>query len=392
VDILLIRRDILRKLLLILIVLLTMMLSFGTSAERINTISLQDANKTMLANNSSIKQLDYSLIQSRKQYDDAVESAQGVGLEAIKRKLAGFNMELDTYAEIMMTKQRDYYPKMMQNYVFTAFGNRTITENSLKSGLRGLYQALLAASWDYDIKDRKFQLEKTKYGQQKDKFNNGMISKIELEAADYNLLQASMALDSAKRNRQNVSRLFNSYIGVDINIQYDTIEFNGPMANISLKPLDTYVSDALKWRLEIKSMQNDIELKQLDMSILQPGLTIADLNRQYHSDERSIAMSNPELEKKKYELEAEIKNAYVDVTKEQSNIKKLENALANQKRQLDKLRLQADAGYAAPLAITEMQIAIDELSNSYNLEIFTFNTKLVKLNNAAGYGPAYNTR
>lgn len=95
------------------------------------------------------------------------------------------------------------------------------------------------------------------------------------------------------------------------------------------------------------------------------------------------------LEKARYDVENNIKSAYIDVIKEKDNMDNLMATLNMQKRNFERLKARYEQGFIPETVIEEMELAIEELQNGVNLTVYNYNTKKMKLEEAAGLGPAY---
>ncbi|KPU27426.1 hypothetical protein TR13x_04975 [Caloranaerobacter sp. TR13] len=381
-----------RRLLSILIVLTIIISGFYINAEKENVITFEKAKLELIKNNRTLKKLDYIQRKAQLQYNKAVIASKNIDISGLKEELAKFFMKLDKYDEMLMIMQRDFFPKQMKYYWLSSYDNKIITEKSLIIGLRDLYLALYNAKFDINIKQEKLNLAKEKYNQDKTKYMQGLITENELEEVNYSLQKAEKELIIAKRDLENITRSLNSYIGVPLNTTYDEVIFKENLRYMDLKPVEYYIEKALNERLEIKNLEKQIELKELEKSILEKNdvhKIYTQARKDHENVVRDIQNLNLKLEKAKYEIENEIKTAYIDIKKEVNNLNNLQRMLQLQKRKLKALKSQYYQGMIPKIYIKELEISIKEMENSLKIIKYNYNTKMLKLEYASGIGPAY---
>lgn len=364
------------------------------NGENSNVISYDKAKNIMISNNRTIKNL---AIEERKMflnYNSVIQNTKNIKTDGITYEFGGmeFFFEFDDYTKLNLSVAKEYAPAELKYYWNTVENNKIITEKSLALGLRDLYFGLMQSDNNYDIAQKRFQLAKNKHDINQLKFNQGLITKLDLEESEYELIKAEKSVDEAKRNRDNMTRSLNSMLGVDISTEYNTVEFNELKRDLSLKPLEYYIEKALAERLEIKSIEEELRLKGLKKEIFEKSKLFKksySLMEEYEDLNLEIEALEAKMEKAKYDIENEIKKAYIEIKNDLNNIESTTELIKMQKRTLDKLKTQYESGFIPKTVLDEMEIGIDELENMKELVIYGFNTKIMKLEEAAGLGPAY---
>lgn len=364
------------------------------NGENSNVISYDKAKNIMISNNRTIKKL---AIEERKMflnYNSVIQNTKNIKTDGITYEFGGmeFFFEFDDYTKLNLSVAKEYAPAELKYYWNTVENNKIITEKSLALGLRDLYFGLMQSDNNYDIAQKRFQLAKNKHDINQLKFNQGLITKLDLEESEYELIKAEKSVDEAKRNRDNMTRSLNSMLGVDISTEYNTVEFNELKRDLSLKPLEYYIEKALAERLEIKSIEEEHRLKGLKKEIFEKSKLFKksySLMEEYEDLNLEIEALEAKMEKAKYDIENEIKKAYIEIKNDLNNIESTTESIKMQKRTLDKLKTQYESGFIPKTVLDEMEIGIDELENMKELVIYGFNTKIMKLEEAAGLGPAY---
>jgi outer membrane protein TolC len=245
---------------------------------------------------------------------------------------------------------------------------------------------------DIEIVKRKFELAQNKHSINQLKYEQGLIIMQELDESEFELLKAEKAVDEANRNRENMVRSLNSMLGVEISTVYETVKFDELSRELTFKPLEYYLEKALNERLEIKNIEEELRLKELKKSIFTGSRLFGksySLEEQYEDLELEIEVLKVKLEKAKYDIENEIKKAYIAINEDLHSLESTTETIKMQRRTLDKLKTQYERGFIPKILLDEMEIGIDELENAKELVIYSYNTKIMKLEEAAGLGPAY---
>lgn len=381
---------------LVSIALVVSMLGFLVQAkgENSNVINYDKANNLMISNNRTLKNL---AVEERKMflnYNSVIQNTKNIKTDGVTVKIGREELffEFDDYTKLNLSIAKEYTPAELRFYWNKVIDSKTVTEKSLSLGLRDIYLGLMKADKDCDIAQKKYQLAKNKHEINQLKFNQGLITGLDLEESEYELLKAEASMDEARRNRENMVRTFNSMMGVDISIDYDTIQFDEFKRNLVLKPLDYYIEKALAERNEIKSIEEELRIKELKKEIFEKSKLFNksySLMEQFEDLELEIEALKVKLEKARYDVENEIKKAYIEVMSDLNTIESTTETIKLQKRNLDKMKIQYERGFITKTILDEMEIGIEELENAKELVIYGFNTKIMKLEEAAGIGPAY---
>ncbi|MFZ5989646.1 MAG: TolC family protein [Bacillota bacterium] len=381
------------SIILIVFMLAVMLQSYAKDDSGIS-ISYDSARETMLKNNRTIKSLQLAERKAYYQYSSAVQGTKGINTEGFTTETPYGDMHISFPGDfqILLTKQKELYPLSMKYYWDMTNSRKLTTEKALELGLRDLYLGFMKAHRDYDMGLKKLELAKKKYNVSKLRFDQGHISKLEFEEAEYNLTKSQKDMEAAARSKENMLRTFNSYIGVPIDTGYDKVIYKELSSGLVLKPVDYYIEKALSERLEITSLMEEIKLKELHLSILKKNRAneiYVKIRKEYDDVSRELESLKIKLEKAKLDVEDDIKSAYIDIKKEGYNVKSMAETLNMQKRSYEKLESQYKQGLMPRIALDEMEIGLRELKNGFDLVVYGYNTKLMKLNEAAGIGPAY---
>jgi len=386
----------LKKIVSIALIFFTLVFVFQTNAQEkeAKSISYNSAAEIMLKNSNTIKKQKQSEKKAFFQYNNFIQSSRGISTDGmtVDTPFGEMKFKYPKNLQVLLMMRREFYPVQMKYGWDMAVKGSGITESALKTGLRDLYLGFMKADMDYDLGLKKLDLAVRKYEISKLKLERGLISQIEFDEAEYEYLKAQKDSDASKRNRENMQRSLNSFLGVPVDTVYEKALYEEMNIRNEIKSVDYYVEKALKERLETISPAEEIKLKELYMSISARNdahLIYTDIRKEYEKAADDIESLKVKLEKAKLDVENNIKSAYIDVKKESYNVQNMAKNVSMQKRSFDKMKSQYDQGLVPKIALDEYEIAIKELQNSFDLVVYMYNTKVMKLNEAAGLGPAY---
>jgi hypothetical protein len=364
------------------------------SGENSNSITYDKAKTTMIANNRTLKKLGFEERKMFLNYNSAIQNTKNLKTDGMTYNFGGreFFFEFDDYLKLDLTVMKEHMPEELKYYWAMIGKNKAVTEKALALGLRDLYLGLMKSDKDIEIVKRKFELAQNKHSINQLKYEQGLIIMQELDESEFELLKAEKAVDEANRNRENMVRSLNSMLEVEISTVYETVKFDELSRELTFKPLEYYLEKALNERLEIKNIEEELRLKELKKSIFTGSRLFGksySLEEQYEDLELEIEVLKVKLEKAKYDIENEIKKAYIAINEDLHSLESTTETIKMQRRTLDKLKTQYERGFIPKILLDEMEIGIDELENAKELVIYSYNTKIMKLEEAAGLGPAY---
>lgn len=376
----------------IVAVMLTFVLhSYATDESR---LSYDSGNEIMLKNSRTIIKQNLAVRKAFYQYNSSVQRTKGINTQWIdyETPFGKITIVYSPDIQVLFSKQTELLPAQMKYYWNLTDSSRKMTEKALSLGFRDLYLGFMKADSDYQMSLKKLELQKRKYEASKIKLEQGIISRIEFEEEEYNYLKAQKAVDAGKRNRENMQRSVNSYIGSPIDTHYDTLLYSEHTRNLKLQPLDYYFEKALKERLEIVSLVEEIEVKQKNLEVLTKARAneiYTEIRKEYADVSRELETLEVKLEQAKYDVENNIKSAYIDVKREGYNLRNMQETLNMQKRSYEMLKNQYEHGFISKITVDEVALGIEELQSNLDIVIYSYNTKIMKLENASGLGPAY---
>lgn len=351
--------------------------ALAASQNKVNKISISEAlSLAKLKNDEIVLQLKQMEYDYNRQMEDALTRAKEVDLKEAR----------DTNSRINSLRVRDLIPEQIKHNILSLDENIRKTEKSYITTVRQQYASLLSAKRNLDMQRQRYSIDADVYNLEYIKHKLGLITNLEMEEATYNYRKARLDIATAVVNYENACRNFNLYIGKPIDTFYDEVEFE-ELIETDLNDLDYYLDQAMKNRSEIKSLQRQIELRELEKSIIETDQmykNYTSLKEQHKNLETSISSLKLELERTVLDIKEEVKSAYNNVLKAKEAIEREERNLENNKKMLEITKAKYDIGKASRLDVKRAEINIIDGEYAIKTAIFNYNTQLMRLFYTAG--------
>lgn len=385
----------------LVILLLIMLVPSYAKVEKINVlteeksiISYDIAKDTLIKNNRTLKQKQLEERKTFYTYSDIAQISRGINTEGRNVSMFGmdFFISFPDDIQMLLTMQKEFMPFVQKFGWQMSVKEKELTKTVLILTLRDLYLGLYSASKNYDISEKKLELEKKKNSANNTRFENGLISRLEFEESQYQFLKAQKDFESVQRDLENMRRNFNSFLGISIDTEYEEFLFYELKRNIRIQPLEHYIEKALENRLELIVLKGQIEMAELQISIYEKNRvneTYTKVGKEYNEALRQLEKLEIQLKQAKIDIENEIKSAYIEVKKEGYNLQNLNETLNVQTKNYQRMQSQYKQGLVAKLVVDEIELGLEELKNGLDLSMYIYNTKIMKLQEAAGLGPAF---
>lgn len=351
--------------------------ALAASQNKVNKISISEAlSLAKLKNDEIVLQLKQMEYDYNKQMEDALTRAKEVDLKEAR----------DTNSRINSLRVRDLIPEQIKHNILSLDENIRKTEKSYITTVRQQYASLLSAKRNLDMQRQRYSIDADVYNLEYIKHKLGLITNLEMEEATYNYRKARLDIATAVVNYENACRNFNLYIGKPIDTFYDEVEYE-ELIETDLDDLDYYLDQAMKNRSEIKSLQRQIELRELEKSIIETDQmykNYTSLKEQHKNLETSISSLKLELERTVLDIKEEVKSAYNNVLEAKEAIEREERNLENNKKMLEITKAKYDIGKASRLDVKRAEINIIDGEYAIKTAIFNYNTQLMRLFYTAG--------
>ena len=383
-----------KKIVPLMIVLALLIAGAPSYAAGAGGISFDAAKSIMLENSRQLQKQDALVKEFDLHYNNALKSTKDIFYEGVYFSVGGVTgmrpYPIDT--QITLAKNRYFLSAQMKYYWLSAIDGKTVMTNGLTTGLRDLYTMLFSADDNVKVMKQKYDIAREVNAQNKARLQQGLITQLDMKQSQYNLDKAENDLNAAKRSRENAVRSFNAFLGVPVGATYTNIEEPNEDPIVRIDTAENYISSALEKRMEIIDLKRQIDLKRLEASVLQMFIMNAypaHIREDYNNALTEVKNLNLKLEIKKLAVQKEIKDAYVDVLNTYKSVKTMQGTLETQKKALANTEMRYKLGYITKDVLEQNRAAVNALENGYKAALYSYNTKVIKLNNASGIGPAY---
>lgn len=359
-------------------------------AENENVLTWQKAYTLLNKNSSVLSDLSEAEQERRKQYEEASAEAKNIDTKGRTINILGNEIRIgyDEATQMLMTQQKELYPEQMRFYWNVSQDTLKRTANSLVISLRSLYLGMYNAHINVKIKERKYEIARNLNDQNKLRLEKGMISELDALESAYNLDRAKAELEAAKRNRENILRSLNLFLNQEISTDYDDIMPESQYYTL-LRGFDYYLERALTYRAEIKQAEKQLVLLKKKKDIMERfplSMNTISIRKDYNNLLLDIEIQEAKLEQAMIDIEAEVKEAYVEAASAVKNMENMKKLFEIQKSNIEKIRKMYEKGMISKTALDQAEISYQEFCSSYDMTLFDCNTKLMKLIFISGTG------
>lgn len=380
----------------VFVILLSLIFLFTTysTAGVDNNISWQIAVVKLDKNNGTLLNMADSERMARRQYNDSLKRAKMINTAGMTINVMGTEKFIwyDPHTKMLLTQQKEFTPEQMRVSFENVRDSMRLTRNRLIIGLRDIYLGLYSAKNDMTIMQKKHELARKMYEQDEIRHKRGMISETDLAESDYNRLKAKAELKASKRNYDNMLRSFITYTGIEPDTTFDEIIYNEQYNEKRLKQSDYYTKKALQSRMEIVSLENQIMLLEKKLEIMDrisESLNITATRNDYKRTIADLEQLKVKAEAVRLEVEEGINEAYIMAADAEKKVIGMKKMLELQKGNIENMKERYQTGLISRTVLDQAQISYEEFKNSYDYALYDYNTTLMKLEFAAGIGPAY---
>ncbi len=383
-----------KRLIALTVTVAMLILPAGALAESRGPLTYDRSVAFMEMNSSTLKKLQRAEDDALRQYKSNVESAKNIDVNGFTFKYGNEEMYIHYGAEtkLMMIKMKELFPEQMKFSWEATRANRVITVNGLKASLRGVFFGVYNAQSDYQLKQKQLALAGEINRQDKIKQQKGMITDLEMEESDFNLLKAQKDADNAKRSYDNMVRSFNQFVGLPARDGFSQVSYEDELSHPVWKPVEDYIQMALENRFDMISIRSQIALKEQEKKIIESGYlykTSTTAQDEYERLLNDLEQLNLDLEGMRLSIINEIENAYVDVIRTGKSVDNLNNTLKLQRSSHANMQARFESGMISKNILTQSELGLLQVENGYKAALYDYNTRIMRFNNATGIGPGY---
>ncbi len=341
---------------------------FAADAEN---ISYKRAEQILLSNNKNLRNLEGQIYDLKKDYESALsyEIDQEVWYNS------------DAYRRMQLLKRKELNPQQAEHALLTAQENLQATRNNLILNLRDKYLSLLIAKQDLEIKNLRYQIANKTHEINKIKFNNDLISHLELLESEYNFLSSQTELFISKRNFDTACRNLNLFVGHSIDVTYSVVE-SEPLNDQSIYALSYCIENALKNRRELKSLQRELNLKKFQKELIERNnvhITYASVREEHKSLVSSINHLELQIQKATYDIEKEVRDTYYSLMEAWEAVENAKKRLEGIKAKGYLIEEKIKAGVVSESMREQVKLEILQAEYEIQNAKFRYNTALLKL-------------
>lgn len=357
-------------------------------------LTYERAAALMRLNNVTLKRLKRAGADMLRQYDSAVLQAGNIDTDGVSINIGGkdYYIHYGPETRLAMTRMKELLPAQMELAWQRASDTYTITENSLKTALRGVFFGLYSAQSDLRLKQKQFGLAEQENRQDRIRLANGMISGLDMQESDYRLLKAQKSVDAAERIFENAVRSFNQFAGLPADTWFSEIAYEEELMRHDLKPVNYYMEKALAERSDISGVRRQLALKEREKALIESSYIYkvsTSAQDEYEQLLYDIEQLRLDLEGTVLSVTDEITGAYADVISTAKSLDVTRSMLELQQKSHNTLLARYGAGQISGNAAVRSEIALLQAENGCNMARYNYNTKIMRFYNAVGIGPKY---
>ncbi len=378
-------------------VFMILMGSTQAQSETSSILSRRKAVELIKDNSSAIWDAQQGVVFAKEDYEE--QAARSKSIDTVKVFLfVNPYTDEDVYyyydsAEQMQLKlMKEFVPESMKFAYEVKQKTVEVTENAMANTADNLFAGLYSTYHSIRLAEKSLELAQNNARREQERFNNGMITELELESALLEVKASEDAVTKAKRNYDNMHRQFNGLANMPLDFRFDLI--GTPWTHDYEIPItqEQAIESALQNRLEIWSTMRQIELIEFRMEIYRHRnvykfhqQTIKDYEAaQDNLDELKITLSQ-----QKYDIEKEIRQAYQELKKSYNDLELAKLNLAKQRNLLSTTRTQYESGLVPESIIEQLELAIEQLEFAVDISLINVLNKQDQLYRAISIGPGY---
>ena len=118
-------------------------------------------------------------------------------------------------------------------------------------------------------------------------------------------------------------------------------------------------------------------------------MNVVSIREEYEDLMNEIGELQTRIEIERLNIEKDLKEAYLQTIDTGRKVMEMKKMMDLQRNSLEKTYEMYEKGLIPKTTVDQMQLGYEELELSYLSILFDYNTKLMRLENAAGLGPAY---
>lgn len=334
---------------------------------------------------------------AREDYEEQAARAKSIDTVKIflfKHPLTGEDVYYyyESTEQMQLRLMKEFYPESLKFSHEVREMTIKVTENAIANTADNLFYGLYSTYHSVKLAEKSYEFAKRNLERQRELFNNGMITELDLEDAVLDLKEAENAVSRAQRNYDNMHRQFNGLAMLPLDFRYDLI--GTPWTNQHEIPIteEEAIASALENRMEIWSTKRQIELVEFRMEIYRHKnvykfhqQTIKD----YEKAQDELDKLKLTLSKLEYDIEKEIRQAYQQLKESYNDLELSKLNLARQKNLLETTKTQFESGLVPVSVVEQLELYVEQLEFAVGINVINVLNKQDQLFRAISVGPGY---
>lgn len=350
------------------------------------SMTLEEAQIMAIENSYAISSLNRK-IEDTKDLISNQKDLQSTMSDLLKLPLQFIPSDItNDYVNALMIK-KGYGVKGAQVQLTVLENTLNQTKEALKIGAASAYYNVLLSQKTVELNNALYENAQGHLRTAKVRFENGVITKLEL-------LKAEMAVNSAKTDLFNaeddlkIKQLeFNNTIGLDLDqevLLVSTVEWND-MPDMTLEDA---IASSMETRPEIENKKAEFELKEIEVSAI---------TSYYTPNLRQHKFALEELEEARYnynqtyrDIELDVRSKYFDLVKSERAIVNINETIDLTKEALRVTKLLYEYDLATLQDVSDAEVALTQTEIGKYQMLIGYNISRMLFDNAIGFGlPTY---
>ncbi|HZK26783.1 MAG TPA: TolC family protein [Thermoclostridium sp.] len=376
------------------------MLLVGSTQTQSVTRSLlnrQKAVELIKDNSSAIWDAEEGIKFAKKDYEEQAARSRSINTVKIFLFVNPYTDEdiyyyYDSAEQMQMILMKEFFPESMKFSYEVKQKVAEVTENAMANAADNLFVGLYSTYHSIGLAEKSLELAEKNLKREQKRFENGMITELDLQGALLEVRASEDAIVKAKRDYENTHRQFNAMANLPLSFRYDLI--GTPWANEHEIPItqEQAIASALENRMEIWSTMKQIELVELRMEIYRHKKVYTfhqQTKKDYEAAQDELDELIITLSQQRYDIEKEIRQAYQELKKCYNDLELAKLNLAKQENLLNTTKTQYESGIVPISVIEQLEHAIEQLDFVVDINLVNLLNKQDQLYRAISAGPGY---
>jgi len=352
------------------------------SASESTILNRRKAVEMVVKNSAAVWNVKENVKFGERDYQKQYLKSQGINTTKIflfKHPFTGEDIYYyyDPYEQMQMRLLKEFVPEQLKYVWEMKKLISTVTEKAMENAAEELFLGLYSSYHGKLLAEKALEISRKSFEREKVRFEKGLITQTDLDEAELALLSAENAVIKAERDFDNMHRQFNAMAGLGPEYRYDIIG----MPYITYEGINITEEDAVNRalvnRAEIRDLKNRISLIEFQMEIYthkNVHISYPDAREDYEKLQDDLDQLNIKLSKYQYDIEKEIRGMYKELKKCYLELEIAKLNLSRQKKKLETITAQYQAGLVPESVIEQLELAV------YQLEYMVNVNKLIVMN------------